>query len=373
MSLGHFRLTKYDDTDVAAVLEAKRAMASRQALREKSFSPVWEGVMNLPDPKHGVAVLTNKKQYAGMVSAWCEKYEAMTGHRVLRADVHLDEGHVVDGKAKLNAHAHIFVDRTNEKGRVITVDATKLRKVQTMTHEVTGLERGENSLKTKRKHVHHSEYKAVVQEAKQQVAPALAMYGRLLDQRYKAIADLKAEQEALKAKYAEERAALKASGEAKQADYQRLKAAHEAALVELATLRQELAKAKDELAAVKAPKAAPEPLKPPPAEELIVALEKAREQIREGGYTVIDLKENHTYYGTINQVTKHGVVQTLGKGNFAVHSRYDMPDAKAGDVLTARYDKSGKPIKIEIEAGKRIEARKPAASKSKSNDDFDIS
>lgn len=211
-----------DNGEVSARLEHKMSLASGRAKATKDFSPLWEGVINLPEPSEQCTVDMQKT----IVLEWCKRFEAMTGHQVLRADLHLDEGHIDDhGEARLNAHAHVMADRTNDKGRVIEVSAPLLRKIQDMTAEVTGLARGENSLKSGRKHVGHQAFRY------------LAERGRLDPDHAKETDELKAEIERLKAEYAADREAMKATAEAKQRDYQTLKDAHLKALAELKILK----------------------------------------------------------------------------------------------------------------------------------------
>lgn len=273
-----------DKGSVASTLEAKLALASRQALREKNYSPVWEGVLNLPRPEVGFDADEYKKTCANIVSSWCERYEASTRHKVLRADIHLDEGHMVDGESLLNAHAHIISDRTNDKGRVMQLSPKMLRELQTLTAEVTGLERGKSSLETGRKHISHQAYKYLAElgrfETQQQVEGLKAIHGKELDRSegttkiYAGLVDsqnARAKVEAkklkdaqleaskvpqlqadlgaltqqiaqLKEQYKLDRDAMKATGEAKQADYQALKKTHEAALASLTTVKVQAAK-----------------------------------------------------------------------------------------------------------------------------------
>lgn len=240
-----------DRGNVASVIEAKMALASRQALRQGDYSPVWEGVINLPRPGVGCDVSQYKRDCKSIISEWCQSYQKMTGHTVLRADIHLDEGHVVDGETLLNAHAHVICDKTNEKGRVLKINAPELRKIQDMTAKVTGLDRGESSLKTGRKHIDHQAYKYLAErgrlETQQQVSEVKGELDKsqsdLTRQRKLSkewsdadlakVKDLKAEITQLKAQYDQDRATLKASGEATQRAYQALKIAHEGALAEL--------------------------------------------------------------------------------------------------------------------------------------------
>ena len=262
-----------DAGKVASTLEAKLALASRQALREKNFSPVWEGVLNLPRPEAGFNPNQYKKTCADIVLNWCKSYEASTGHKVLRADIHLDEGHMVDGEVVLNAHAHVIADRTNDKGRVMQLSPKMLRDLQTLTAEVTGLERGESSRKTGRKHISHQAYKhlaeqgrletqQLVGDVKSQLGKSQKDLSRLqkLSQEWsdtdlkkikklqahidsepeRLAAALAAQKTQLDEQYRLDRAALKASGDATQQDYQQLKTTHATAVADLAKAQAKL-------------------------------------------------------------------------------------------------------------------------------------
>ena len=82
-----------DHGKVAQTLDAKMALASRQARAAKNFSPLWEGVLNLPrpdldDPKFDV--LAYKKHCVNVTNNWVDVYEKATNHKVLRVDIHLD-------------------------------------------------------------------------------------------------------------------------------------------------------------------------------------------------------------------------------------------------------------------------------------------
>lgn len=247
-----------DKGNVGSTLEAKMALASRQALREKNYSPVWEGILNLPRPGVGFDADEYKQNCTEIVADWCKAYESSTGHKVLRADIHLDEGHMDDGEALLNAHAHIIADRTNDKGRVIKLSPKQLRELQTATAEVTGLERGKSSFETGRKHIDHQAYKYLAErgrlEVQQQVGDLKATHGKELDKEKSktariqklfqedtpVISNLKAELAQLKAQYDQDRATLKASGEATQQAYQSLKKAHEEAQAELKATKEKV-------------------------------------------------------------------------------------------------------------------------------------
>jgi myosin heavy subunit len=241
-----------DQGQVQKALDHKMHLASRQAKATKDYSPLWEGVINLPEPSPDVT----PAHQIQIVRQWCKDYEAMTGHKVLRADVHLDEGYIdADGKPHFNAHAHVMCDRTDEKGRVKKLTSTVLREVQNMTAEVTTLQRGIDSRKTGRKHIGHQHFRFDAEKNRLDVEKPKADLARLQkkskewsDADLSKIKDLQAKLDGeparqaaalaaqklqLDEQYRLDREALKASGEATQRDYQALKEAHEAALAKL--------------------------------------------------------------------------------------------------------------------------------------------
>jgi len=242
-----------DEGSVASTLQKKLALASRQALRSNDYSPLWEGVINLRRPVDGESQEVYKNECKTVIQEWCSKYEDMTGHKVLRADVHLDEGHMDGGVALLNAHAHVIADKTNDKGRVIKLTPQKLRDIQTLTAAVTRLERGVNSRISGVNHLGHQAYRHMAEKGKletqQQVTQAVnKAKGENFQRNEVHIAEVKAKAKGqheaeiaeLKAKYKAEREAMKASGQATQQAYQALKVTHESALAELVATRQEL-------------------------------------------------------------------------------------------------------------------------------------
>lgn len=250
LSLGTFVVID-DSGQVQKLLSHKLHLASRQAKATKDYSPMWEGVINLPDP----ADVTPQQQIE-IVKEWCLQYETMTGHKVIRADVHLDEGFVDEaGKPQFNAHAHVMADRTDDKGKVKKLTSTVLREVQTMTAKVTTLQRGLDARTTRRKHIGHQNFRFDAEKNRLNLdgeKTKTKRYGQLLDAsnsnantarsklrsagddagivRRRAARLLK-----LKTQYKLDRAALKASGLAKQADYQALKKTFDDQAIQLAT------------------------------------------------------------------------------------------------------------------------------------------
>jgi hypothetical protein len=198
------------DNNISDVLENKLSLASRQAKREKNFSPLWEGVINLPRPKidENFNAAAYKKECIASLQKWVNEYPKMTGHSILRIDLHLDEGLILEnGEIQLNAHAHVMIDRTNELGRVKKLSPKVLREIQTMTAEATGLPRGESSFKTGASHLSPQDFKQVAEKIR---------------------LEKKSEILKLKEQYDLDREALKASGNATQKAYQDLKITYDA-------------------------------------------------------------------------------------------------------------------------------------------------
>lgn len=214
---------------VSKAFTDKMALASARSRKDQTYSPIWEGVVNLASPSGDLDEYRDAQRT--IVKNWCRDYETLTGHRVLRADIHLDEGHVRDGTAVYNAHAHIIVDRTNERGRVIKLDRGALRNVQSMTAQVTGLRRGKDALETGDAHLSHHAYRALAKTGRlrtqQQVQDADVERSVLLKERDRAQnaeREARAAERAAKAEakqlYTLLRDVMKASGIAKQQDYQ---------------------------------------------------------------------------------------------------------------------------------------------------------
>jgi hypothetical protein len=245
-------LVKDDRGLVAKRLEQKMLLASGVAKASKNYSPLHEGVVNLPDIKQGQKTEDYRAECGRIVRQWCKEYERLSGHEVLRADVHLDEGHInEEGTVKYNAHAHVIADRTNETGRVQKLDRAKLREIQTMTAEVTGLNRGVSASVTKLKHINSNVYRVLAKDndlkhqkelvlAKEQGHKEGFAEGQKLAK--DELDEMALAHELLKLRYNRAREELKASGTAKQADYQRLKAENDALKADLAKLKEEASK-----------------------------------------------------------------------------------------------------------------------------------
>lgn len=210
-------------------LEFTRAKDSMTGqAKARGSSPFWEGVVVLDG--------TDIKAQTVKLQEWKKEYEKATGHRVLHIAIHGDEGFIDSkGKPEYNMHAHVTVNRLNEKNRVIKLGRSQLSKVQDLTAKALGMQRGETLEDRKgmrgRKHLNHREFRKLENEKRldsEHNIEAIQTVKTDVSKARAEVVDLKAQIARLKAEYAAERAALKASGDATQKDYQALKVKHEA-------------------------------------------------------------------------------------------------------------------------------------------------
>jgi regulator of replication initiation timing len=226
--------------------------------KARGSSPFWEGVVVLPN--------TDAKEQSANLLEWKKEYEKATGHQVLHLSIHLDEGYLdATGHPQYNPHAHVIVSRMNEKNRVIELGRKQLAEVQDLTAEILQMERGstlaERGEKRGRAHIGPKEFRLMADEARLSLEKPKADLARLqkkskewsdadlekikvleakLDgEPARLAAALAAQKAKLDEQYRLDREALKASGEATQADYQQLKKAHEKALDELTASQEQ--------------------------------------------------------------------------------------------------------------------------------------
>lgn len=259
-------------------LEFTRAKSSMTGqAKARGSSPFWEGVVVLDG--------TDLKAQTAKLQGWKKEYEKATGHRVLHMAIHGDEGFINSkGKPEYNMHAHVTVNRMNDKGRVIKLERKQLSAVQDLTAKSLGMQRGETLEERKgmrgRKHLNHREFKAQANEKRldaehnigaiqtlktdvdksqsdltrqrklskewsdADLAKVKDLKAKLDGEPARLDAALKAQEAQLNEKYRldrermkQENAAALAAGVAKmysQKDYSELKKAHEAALAEAA-------------------------------------------------------------------------------------------------------------------------------------------
>ena len=258
------------ENELAALFIKQKEAMSGQA-KARGSSPFWEGVVVLGN--------TDAQEQSTNLLAWKKAYEQTTGHKVLHMSVHLDEGYMdTQGKPVYNPHAHVIVSRMDEKNRVIKLERKELAAVQDLTAETLKMQRGstlaERGGKRGRAHIGHKEFRLMADEARLNLEKPKADLARLQkkskewsDADLSKINDLQAKLDGeparqaaalaaqklqLDEQYRKDREALKASGEAKQADYQALKKAHEAALADLAKAQQQAEKVPDLVEQVKA-------------------------------------------------------------------------------------------------------------------------
>ena len=245
------------EKEVEAIFKKQKSAMTGQA-KARGSSPFWEGVAVLKN--------TDGEDQSKKLQAWKVAYEKATGHKVLHMAIHLDEGFVdSEGTPHYNAHAHVFVSRMNEKNRVIELGRKQLSEVQDLTAETLEIERGstlkERDGKRGRKHIPHNIFREMANSHRldlEKETNQTKFYGNLLyykneqdfinrakiKEANKVIAEKdaevarlklehKAEVEELKTEYGIDRAALKATGEATQRDYQQLKKDHEAKVAKL--------------------------------------------------------------------------------------------------------------------------------------------
>ena len=177
---------------------ARLAQCSERAKRAKAFSPFWSGIVVLPLRDPGESVDAYRDRLTQTMVEWCHEYEALTGHQVLQCALHFDEGHIEepDGEVRPNPHAHVLVDRMQEREAhvietrtgtrriparvsVIELDRQQMREVQDMTCRlVTGesaagrrtrvAEQRETARRAgvpPRGHINHREYRAMMRDA----------------------------------------------------------------------------------------------------------------------------------------------------------------------------------------------------------------
>ena len=236
------------ENELAALFIKQKEAMTGQA-KARGSSPFWEGVVVLGN--------TDAQEQSTNLLAWKKAYEQTTGHKVLHMSVHLDEGYMdTQGKPVYNPHAHVIVSRMDEKNRVIKLERKELAAVQDLTAETLKMQRGstlaERGGKRGRAHIGHKEFRLMADESRLDLEKPKADLARLQkkskewsDADLAKIKDLQAKLDGeparqaaalaaqklqLDEQYRQDRAALKASGEAKQADYQALKKAHEGAI-----------------------------------------------------------------------------------------------------------------------------------------------
>ena len=234
------------ENELAALFIKQKEAMTGQA-KARGSSPFWEGVVVLGN--------TDAQEQSANLLDWKKAYEQTTGHKVLHMSIHLDEGYIDKaGNPQYNPHAHVIVSRMNEKNRIIKLERKELAAIQDLTAETLKMERGstlaERGGKRGREHIPHAEFRLFANQKRLEVGKEKGnadLYGSLLDEANRqskivrqklkettqALLDKDAEISKLKAEYTEAREALKASGEASQADYQALKKTHEAALADL--------------------------------------------------------------------------------------------------------------------------------------------
>jgi hypothetical protein len=237
LHLGNLEVQGSLSLDECLAVEAhKHEIASAKARATKDYSPIDEGLIvlpALPEPPAGERLARYKADQQARLGEWRTRFEEMTGQRVLRIDIHLDEGYLDEaGAPRYNGHAHVLIDRTDDRGRVIRFtrkDDADYRtlaelnsELQSMTAEVLRMERGERG--SKRRRLSHHQYREAMQQTNRGQVGAVARLTVERDRAREAEREARSGENAAKTEatelYTLLRELMKASGIAKQGDYQ---------------------------------------------------------------------------------------------------------------------------------------------------------
>lgn len=242
------------EEQIAALFEERKNGLSRQAKRAGT-SPFWEGVAVLPAVDEFDSVDEYHRVISERLLTFKKEFESKTGCKVLHISTHLDEGELLpNGNVARNPHAHILIDRTisaefDRKPRKAPArerakdpnrqllwkpNSQGLAAVQTMCAEALQMGRGstvqERQGKPARKHVGHKEWRDMQRRSQELLNEQARDFDSEVEFRTwsaeskkKHAVERATKAGDLKAAYALVRGFLKGSGQAKQADYQRLK------------------------------------------------------------------------------------------------------------------------------------------------------
>lgn len=221
------RVVHRNGSEAQLVALHQKRMVERTRQAKRANAPAFtEGVLILPAFKPR-QVLTYLDDIAQRLEDWKREFELATGCTVLHIAVHLDEGHMKHGRPKYNPHAHALIDRTQANGKLWTPKRGELAKVQTLTAQALGMERGTTAEQRKALglphpvHIPHKPYREQQEALKAEQAKAASLELENL-----ALKAAQATQKAKAAKreiYATLRGFLKGTGQAQQRDYQALK------------------------------------------------------------------------------------------------------------------------------------------------------
>lgn len=228
------------ENQIAELFEKRKSGLSRQAKRAGA-SPFWEGVAVLPAVEEFESVDEYHRLISERLLTFKEDFENKTGCKILHISAHLDEGKLFEnGEVARNTHAHILVDRSiiSSKDATKSVlwkpNAQELAAVQTMCATALQMQRGstvqERQGRPSRKHVGHKQWREMQGDAQELLNSQERHHGDVLtfvtesaESKKKHAVERAVAGADLKAAYALVRGFLKGSGQAKQADYQRLK------------------------------------------------------------------------------------------------------------------------------------------------------
>ena len=142
--------------------------------REKIVSKKYENHFKKKHPKNAepikeAIVLIKNDTTMQDLKKLKNELEKEIGIQVFQIHIHKDEGHFDEQKRwKPNLHAHLVLDITNkDTGRRYRMQKKEMRKIQDITAEVLGMERGKSKKITKKEHLEPVEFKIL--QAKQKL------------------------------------------------------------------------------------------------------------------------------------------------------------------------------------------------------------
>jgi hypothetical protein len=125
---------------------------------QKNCNPIKEAVVNLT-PETTIDDLRKLGQVLH------EAYKI----NLIQIHIHRDEGHRIDDtNVKVNHHAHLVFDWQNKAtGKIVTIGRADMSKVQTLTAETLGMERGQVNSKAER--LEHGEFREAMNQLNRQI------------------------------------------------------------------------------------------------------------------------------------------------------------------------------------------------------------
>lgn len=125
---------------------------------QKNCNPIKEAVVNLKPE----TTIDDLRKLGDVLN---EAYKI----NLIQIHIHRDEGHRIDDtNVKINHHAHLVFDWQNKAtGKIVTIGRADMSKVQTLTAETLGMERGQVNSKAER--LEHGEFREAMNELNRQI------------------------------------------------------------------------------------------------------------------------------------------------------------------------------------------------------------